>query len=107
METNTTVTTRQSIKLDFLDNLEGYDLKDSKYPEDIINEVSDGLVPVYNNDLINFASNYQGEEFWLMWLEESWGDSPLDMLRYNVYQLIQMVGMEVLEELQAEWVEDK
>jgi hypothetical protein len=42
-----------------------------------------------------------------MWLEESLGDSPLDMLRYNVYQLIQMVGMEVLEELQAEWVEDK
>lgn len=77
-------------------------LKDSKYPEDYISEVADSLVPVYNSELIDWASHYSGEEYWDIWSEESFGETPLDMLRYNVYSLYNQVGHEFLQSLEEE-----
>lgn len=77
-------------------------LKDSTYPEDYISEVADSLVPVYNAELIDWASHYSGEEYWDIWNEEGFGETPLDMLRYNVYSLYNQVGQEYLQSLEEE-----
>ena len=77
-------------------------LKDSKYPEDYISEVADSLVPVYNSELIDWASHYSGEEYWNIWSEEGFGETPLEMLRYNVYSLYNQVGNEFLQSLEEE-----
>lgn len=73
-------------------------LKNAQYPEDYINEVADSLVPVYNAELIDFASHYSGEEYWSLWNEENFGETPLDMLRSNVFALYQQVAFEVWED---------
>ena len=77
-------------------------LKDSKYPEDYISEVAESLVPVYNSELIDWASHYSGEEYWNIWSEEGFGETPLEMLRYNVYSLYNQVGNEFLQSLEEE-----
>ena len=93
---------RWTIKTEFKDAICMDTLKDSKYPEDYISQVADSLVPVYNAELIDWASHYSGGEYWDIWNEEGFGDTPLDMLRYNVYALYNQVGHEVLYELQEE-----
>ena len=77
-------------------------LKDSKYTEDYISEVAESLVPVYNSELIDWASHYSGEEYWNIWSEEGFGETPLEMLRYNVYSLYNQVGNEFLQSLEEE-----
>ena len=44
------LTTHAEIKAEIMDNLE--QLKDSPYPEDIIAELADSSVPIYNNHII-------------------------------------------------------
>lgn len=93
---------RETIKQEFVDYVDLDTLKDSKYPEDYISEVADSLVPVYNSELIDWASHYSGEEYWDIWNEEGFGETPLDILRYNVYALYNQVGHEFLAELEEE-----
>ena len=47
------------LKQEIVDDLENYDDID----EDVIREICDSLVPVYNSSLIDFASHFEGSEF--------------------------------------------
>ena len=106
MKTNNKTIGRLDLRVEILDDFEHYDIKDSQYHEDIVAEVADSLTPVYNTDLIDFASNYVGEEFWELWLDNSEYTNPIDCLRWNVYNLYLQVANDVLEELREEWEED-
>ena len=45
------LTTHAEIKAEIMDNLER--LKDSPYPEDLLNELADGNTPIYYSDIIS------------------------------------------------------
>lgn len=90
---------RWSMKQEILDDLENYD----EVNEDTIREICDSLVPVYNSSLIDFCAHYQGEEFWELWLNDSiGGETPIDMLRGNLFCLYVEIGQEVLSEREEE-----
>lgn len=87
--------TRWSMKQEIIDDLENYD----EVNDDNIREICDGLVPVYNYELIEFCSHYQGEEFWELWLNnEIGGENPIEIIRGNLYSLYVNIGHEVLSE---------
>ena len=56
METCETVHTRWSMKQEIIDDLESY----NEINDDVIREICDGLVPVYNSELIDHCAHYQG-----------------------------------------------
>jgi len=90
---------RWSMKQEIIDDLENYD----EVTDDNIREICDSLVPVYNSELIDLASHYSGEEYWDIWYNnELGGETPLDILRGNVYSLYYQIGCEVLEERENE-----
>ena len=92
---------RQSMKIEILDDLENYAQKE--IDEDTITQICDSLVPAYNGDLIDQCSNYIGEEFWDLWLNNEYGgENPIDMLRGNLYQLYIEIGHSVLEDIENE-----
>jgi len=97
---------RWTMKQEILDDLESYDLNDTNEDslDDIIREIADSLVPAYNHVLIEKCSHYQGEEFWDLWNTNSGfgGETPLDMLRENLWSLYYDIGLEVLEERKEE-----
>jgi len=91
--------TRWSMKQEILEDLEGYD----EVNEDNIREICDSLVPVYNNSLIDFCAHYQGKEFWELWLNNDiGGETPLDILRGNLFSLYVNIGHEILSEREEE-----
>ncbi len=93
------VYTKWSMKQEIIDDLENYDDID----EDVIREICDSLVPVYNSSLIDFASHFEGSEFWDIWYgNELGGETPLDIIRGNVFSLYLQIGQEVLSELEEE-----
>ncbi len=99
MKTNTY--SRQSMKIEILDDLENYNQEE--IDEDIITQICDSLVPVYNGDLIDQCSNYIGEEFWDLWLNNEYGgETPIDILRGNLYQLYIEIGYSILEDIENE-----
>ncbi len=93
------VFTRWSMKQEIIDDLENYD----EVNEDVIREICDGLVPVYNSALIEHCSHYQGKEFWDIWYgNEMGGETPLDIIRGNLFALYLEIGQEVLSEREEE-----
>lgn len=93
------VITRWSMKQEIIDDLENYD----EVTDDSIREICDSLVPVYNSELIDMASHYSGNEFWDLWNDNQLGgETPLDILRGNVYCLYVEIGQEVLSEREEE-----
>lgn len=98
--------TRWSMKQEIKDDLGSYDISDETENglDDIIREIADQLVPAYNHVLIEQCSHYQGEEFWDLWNTNSGfgGDTPLEMLRENLWSLYYGIGLEVLEEMKEE-----
>ena len=99
METCETVHTRWSMKQEIVDDLENYD----EINDDVIREICDGLVPVYNSELIDHCAHYQGSEFWDIWYgNELGGETPIDTIRGNLFCLYLEIGAEVLAEVQAE-----
>ena len=94
------ITTRWTMKQEILDDLEWYDIneKSANEVDDIIREIADGLVPAYNHNLIEQCSHYQGEEFWDLWNTNNGfgGETPLDMLRENLWCLYYEIGTEVI-----------
>jgi hypothetical protein len=88
-----------SMKQEIIDDLENY----NEATDDNIREICRSLVPVYNSELIDLASHYSGEEYWELWLNnELGGETPLDILRGNVFALYYQIGCEVLEERENE-----
>ena len=76
-------------KTELLEELEGEDIHASR-SDDLVNEIADSFVPVYNGDLIDVAAD-SGTWWESVWLHDSGmgGDeSPLSMVRGNIYQLL-------------------
>lgn len=93
------VFTRWSMKQEILDDLENYD----EVNEDVIREICDSLVPVYNSSLIEMCAHYQGKEFWDIWYgNEFGGETPIDTIRGNLFALYLEIGQEVLSEREEE-----
>ena len=44
---------------------------DTQYPQDIVTEIVDGWVPLYNKAVIDFAYSLEGEDFTFVWLTDS------------------------------------
>jgi len=98
-ETNNTWKMKKEIK----DTIDLEHLKNSQYPEDYLHEICDSLVPVYNHQLIDFCSHFEGEEYWDLWIHnELGGDDPLSILRGNLYALYSILASTVLEEIREE-----
>lgn len=90
---------RWSMKQEIIDDLENYD----EVSDDIIREICDGLVPVYNSELIDMACHYDGNEYWDIWHNnELGGETPLEIVRGNIYCLYLEIGQEVLQEKEEE-----
>ncbi len=88
---------RWSMKKEIEDQLEYYDT----ITDDSIREICDGLVPVYNAELIDMASHYSGKEYWDIWNDNQLGgETPLDIVRGNIFCLYLEIGQEVLSELE-------
>ena len=86
---------RWSMKKEIEDDLENYD----EINDDIIREICDSLVPVYNAELIDMACHYSGEEYWDIWNDNQLGgETPLEIVRGNLYCLYLEIGQEVLSE---------
>jgi len=91
--------TRWSMKQEIIDDLENYD----EVSDDIIREICDGLVPAYNSELIDMACHYDGNEYWDIWHNnELGGETPLEIVRGNIYCLYLEIGQEVLQEKEEE-----
>ena len=91
--------TRWSMKQEIIEDLENYD----EINDDVISEICDSLVPVYNSELIDMASHYNGNEYWDIWHNnELGGETPLDIIRGNIYCLYREIGQEVLQEKEEE-----
>jgi len=90
---------RWSMKQEIIDDLENYD----EVTDDIIREICDGLVPVYNAELIDHCAHYSGEEYWDLWhTNQMAGDTPLEIVRGNLFVLYLQIGEEVLAEMEEE-----
>ena len=95
--------TRWSMKQEVKDTIDEEYLRDCDYPDDYMTEIADSLVPAYNHSLIEFCSHYSGEEFWDLWNDNQiGGETPIDILRGNLYCLYREVASEVLAELEEE-----
>jgi len=93
--------TRWSMKQEIRDDLENYDKEE--VTDDVIREICDSLVPVYNSELIDMACHYSGEEYWNIWNDNQLGgETPLDIVRGNIYCLYLEIGQEVLSELEED-----
>lgn len=93
---------RHDLKLEVKDAFEGYDF-DTKYPEDILTEIADSLVPVYNSDLIDLVGHYNGAEWTDIWMDNEFGyENALDIVRANIYKLYLEIAHEVFAEQEEE-----
>ncbi len=93
------VVSRWTMKQEIIDDLENYD----EVTDDNIREICDGLVPVYNSELIDHCAHYSGEEYWDIWhMNEMGGETPLEIIRGNLFVLYLQIGQEVLEEREEE-----
>ena len=89
------VISRWSMKKEIEDDLENYD----EINDDIIREICDSLVPVYNAELIDMACHYSGKEYWDIWNDNQLGgETPLEIVRGNIFCLYLEIGQEVLSE---------
>lgn len=94
-----TKVSRWSMKQQIIDDLENYD----EVTDDNIREICDSLVPVYNAELIDMACHYSGEEYWDIWNSNHLGgQTPLEIVRGNIFCLYLEIGQEVLEERENE-----
>jgi len=76
-------------RTELLEELEGENIHASR-ADDLVNEIADSFVPVYNGDLIDVAAD-SGTWWESVWLHDSGmggTDTPLDMVRGNIYALL-------------------
>ena len=80
----------EDAKTELLEELVGRDVHASEC-DDLVHEIAESFVPVYNGDLIDVAadSGTWWESVWLASSEFSIdNETPLGMIRGNIYQLI-------------------
>ena len=94
---------RYTMKQELIECIDKEQLLNTTYKEDYLTEISDSLVPIYNSELIDFCSHFDGQEYWELWHSNEGGyDTPLDILRGNLYCLYNEIAYEVLNELEEE-----
>lgn len=94
---------RYTMKQELIECIDKEELQNASYKEDYITEIADSLVPVYNSELIDFCSHYDGEEYWELWNGNELGyETPLDILRGNLYSLYNQIAHELIYELKEE-----
>ena len=79
----------EDAKKELLEELEGEDIHASR-ADDLVNELADSWVPIYTGNLIEAASD-SGQWWESVWLTDSGmggTDTPLDMVRGNIYALL-------------------
>jgi hypothetical protein len=98
--------TMYQLEKDFQEELEDNKseiLKD-KYPEDIIHEMADSNIPVYNYDRLQLAC----EDLWLGYPSETGFtqdcDNAYDIIAMNIYERLLYIGHEWLEHARKEAV---
>ena len=95
--------TRYSMKQELIECIDKEVLDNASYKEDYITEIADSLVPIYNSELIDFCSHYDGEEYWELWnSNELEYETPLDIIGGNLYSLYNQIAYEVISELEEE-----
>ena len=67
---------------------------DTQYPQDVITEIVDGWVPVYNKGVIDFANSLHGGDFTEVWLTDS-DTTPMSDCD-NVIRFLQIKIFELL-----------
>ena len=67
---------------------------DTQYPQDVITEIVDGWVPVYNKGVIDFANSLHGDDFTEVWLTDS-DITPMSECE-NVVRFLQIKIFELL-----------
>ncbi len=77
-------------------------LEDTAYPEDVVVEMVDTWVPIYNSDLLNVAAN----DMDMAILEPELGPAfdgtptPINIIAANIYEALQAVALEEWAEIQ-------
>jgi len=67
---------------------------DHSYPQDIVTEMVDSNVPVYNSGVIEFANELEGQDWSDVWLGASYmefqheGENIIRQLQINIFQLL-------------------
>ena len=93
---------RYSMKQELIECIDKEELQ-NYHKEDYITEIADSLVPVYNSELVDFCSHYDGQEYWDLWHGNELGyETPLDILRGNLYSLYNQIAYELISELEEE-----
>ena len=68
------------------------ELKDGNhsYPTDIVSEMVDSCVPVYNSGVIEFANELDGSDWSEVWLGDApyEGENIIRQLQINIYNLL-------------------
>ena len=60
------------------------------YPQDIVTEMVDSYVPVYNSGVIEFANELEGQDWSDVWLGDApyEGENIIAQLQINIYNLL-------------------
>jgi len=67
---------------------------DTMYPQDVVTEIVDSYVPLYNGAVIDFASSLHGDDFTEVWLTDSEltpmaeCDSVIKFLQIKIFELL-------------------
>ena len=67
---------------------------DHSYPQDIVTEIVDSNVPIYNSSVIEFANELEGQDWSDVWLGASYmefqheGENIIRQLQINIFQLL-------------------
>ena len=64
--------------------------EDTQYPTDLIAEIVDSWVPVYNSGVIEFANGLDGSDWSEVWLGDALyeGENIIRQLQINIYNLL-------------------
>lgn len=94
------LTTKAEIKSEILANIDQYKL--AAYPEDLLTEYADGLVPIYNNEIIAEWTEMPSE------FDDSWSQYGMDeaFLKGGIIKLMSVDLFEYYHSLYSEaWAE--
>ena len=67
---------------------------DHSYPQDIVTEIVDSNVPIYNSSVIELANELEGQDWSDVWLGASYmefqheGENIIRQLQINIFQLL-------------------
>jgi hypothetical protein len=97
---------RTAIKDELVSNFDR--ITDWQYPEDYLNEMADGFVPVYNHEIIEAWHKSMPHEFTDSWQEFGLPSSSVSeisiigLMRIDLYQWLNSLTSELWDEIKEE-----